>query len=272
MMVVFRLTGLDGEATEPIIESLQNPEEEGGGVEVEAVEAFARAGGVATLLAVLRGVTSWDDDAERAVREPALRMLRACCEVGAACATLAATAGAVGMLLDCAAAALASEPGEAAAEALLLAAEKILAIDVDEDALDTAVPSGQDGVVGSSSLDRHSSSGSLGGDSGGAADAGGSGSSEDLGRRRRRQLESSSVLDEREVVARLERFLAWLPVSSARASGTLLHVLPHLMRGLPLAVDAVVAHFRTHLAWDELNSSARAAAAASQLARRGRCC
>eukprot|EP00170_Pyropia_yezoensis_P000906 contig_4141_g908 len=257
---------LDGEATEPIIESLQNPEEEGGGVEVEAVDAFARAGGVATLLAVLRGVASWDDDAERAVREPALRILRACCEVGAACATLAATTGAVGMLLDCAAAALASEPGEAAAEALLLAAEKILAKDLDEDALDTVAPVAQDGAVGSLSLDGHPSSVSLGGGGGGAGEAGGNGTSEGLGRRRRRQLESSSVLDEREVVARLERFLAWLPVSSARASGTLLHVLPHLMRGLPSAVDAVVAHFRTHLAWGELNTSARAAAAASQLA------
>ncbi|GAB0492582.1 hypothetical protein MMPV_003850 [Pyropia vietnamensis] len=266
MMVVFRLTGLDGEATEPIIESLQNPEEEGGGVEVEAVEAFARAGGVATLLTVLRGVTSWDDDSERAVREPALRILRACCEVGAACATLAATAGAVGMLLDCAAAALASEPGEAAAEALLLAAEKILAQDLEEDVLEPAAPVAQDGVVGSTSLEGHPSSSSLDGSSAGAADVVGSGTVEDLGRRRRRQLESSSVLDEREVVARLERFLAWLPVSSARASGTLLHVLPHLMRGLPSAVDAVVAHFRTHLVWGELNISARAAAAASQLA------
>ncbi|OSX73113.1 hypothetical protein BU14_0377s0014, partial [Porphyra umbilicalis] len=268
MMVVFRLTGLDGEATEPIIESLTADEDAGGGVVVDAVESFAAAGGIATLLHVLRGVTSWQDDAERAVREPALRLLRACCEVDTACAALAATAGAVGTLLDCAAAALASEPGEAAAEALLLAAEKILAKDPDEEE-GGASPDGRLGGAAAAAISGGAAAAAAAA-ADDAADAGGSalpaGSAADLGRRRRRQLESSSVLDEAEVVARLERFLAWLPVSSERASGTLLHVLPHLMRGLPSAVVAVVGHFRAHLEWGALNTSAPSAAAASQLA------
>lgn len=132
MVVTYRLSGLDGEATEPIIDSLPDrdanaldPEEE-----FKATEVLGRVSGLPVLLRLLSVVNSWSDDAEISLREPALRLLRASCEVASNRSRLAALPGAVETLMDCVVSALERSHDSAtaveSAESLSIATERIL--------------------------------------------------------------------------------------------------------------------------------------------------
>ncbi len=133
MTVIYRLAGLDGMATEPIIDALQTESQEDMDLEAmyKTTEMLGDVGGLDVLLALLSVVGSWGDDAETAVREPALKLLRACCEVSKNRSILAATSGTLSTLLDCAASAFEhahnSMVAVESAESLLIASEKILA-------------------------------------------------------------------------------------------------------------------------------------------------
>lgn len=134
MTVIYRLAGLDGEATEPIIDTLEIDTKEDLDLETlyKSTEILGDVGGLDVLLALLSVVGSWGDDAETAVREPALKLLRACCEVSKNRSILAAAPGTLSTLLDCAASAFEhahnSVVAVESAESLLIASEKILAV------------------------------------------------------------------------------------------------------------------------------------------------
>jgi E3 ubiquitin-protein ligase UBR4 len=142
MVVIYRLSGLDGEATEPIVETLPSTNAHGADLEEEykATEVLGRVGGLAIILDLLSIVDSWGGDAGVAVREPALRLLRASCEVAVNRARLAAMPGAVGILMGCVVSALNSTHESAtaleSAESLSIATEKILSENADSSVSD----------------------------------------------------------------------------------------------------------------------------------------
>lgn len=213
MVVVYRLSGLDGEATEPIVDSLpvetnddQNSEELYGDTIV-----LGRVGGFEILFQLLAVVGSWGDDAETAVRVPALRLLRASCEVSRNRTLLAKSPNAVSTLLDCAASAFEHAQGSlvavASAESLLIAAEQILAQQRSE--MDTQPSLHPDTVHVSSQ-------------------------------------------DPEEVMTRVQVFLGRLvKATSPNAEYSILHLLPFLIQGMRHAIDSVLEHLS--FSWDSID-------------------
>lgn len=132
MVVVYRISGLDGEATEPMVETLPSMTKNSADLEEEfkATEVLGRVGGLPIVLNLLSDVESWSDDAGVAARELTLRLLRASCEVASNRAQLAAVPNAISVLIQCVVSALNSAQESAtaveSAESLSIAAEKIL--------------------------------------------------------------------------------------------------------------------------------------------------
>lgn len=213
MVVVYRLSGLDGEATEPIIDSLSadNGEEMSSEDLYQDTHVLGEVGGFDVLFDLLAVVGSWGDDAETAVRAPALRLLRASCEVSQNRTKLAKSPVAVSTLLDCAASAFEHAQGSPAAvtsaESLLIAAERILA----QQRKDTeAQPNTRCDTV---------------------------------------QLSSH---DPDEVIARVEMFLERLAkATSHTAEQSILHLLPFLIQGMKSAIDLVLA--KLSFSWDDID-------------------
>ena len=206
MIVVYRLSGLDGEATEPIIDSL--PKDAGSDTDGEDLYkdtiVFGEVGGLSVLLELLAIVGSWGDDAETAIRAPALRLLRCSCEVARNRAMLSKSPGAVGTLLDCAASAFEHAQGSptavSSAESLLIAAERILAQQRKE--MDSQMSVTSNAMC----LSSH---------------------------------------DPDEVMARVKVFLGRLAVAtSPTAENSILHLLPFLVQGIPEAIDLVLDDLR----------------------------
>lgn len=204
MVVVYRLSGLDGEATEPIIDSLPRDAKS----EEDSEELYrdtiilGEVGGLDILFKLLSVVSSWGDDAETAVRAPALRLLRASCAVAQNRALLAKSANAVDTLLDCAASAFEHAQGSPAAavsaESLLIAAEQILAQQRKE--LESHSMVAQDSV-------------------------------------------HIAFHDPSEVMSRVRVFMGRLALAtSPKAENSILHLLPFLIQGIPGAVDLVLQH------------------------------
>lgn len=211
MVVVFRLSGLDGEATEPIVDDLPSDtnSEQDAEEQYSDTTILGDVGGLDILLELLRVVGSWGDDAETAVRAPALRLLRASCEVSQNRALLAKSPNAVGTLLDCAASAFEHAQGMpaavASAESLLIAAERILAQQRKE--LESRVASGSKDTV------------------------------------------HISFHDSDEVMSHVRVFLGRLALAtSPNAENSILHLLPFLIQGIPRAIDLVLHHMR--FSWD----------------------
>lgn len=208
MGIVYRLSGLDGEATEPIVDSL--PSKSNDEPDVEELYAdtvvFGQVGGLGVLLELLTKVGSWGDDAETAVRAPALRLLRASCQVAQNRALLAQSPDAVRTLLDCAASAFehsqASATAVASAESLLIAAEQILAQQRKE--LESCAGDVSD----------------------------------------RSDTVSLSSQDPEEVMSRIQVFLGRLSIAtSPKAENSILHLLPFLIQGVSGAIDIVLSYF-----------------------------
>ncbi len=206
MVVVYRLSGLDGEATEPIIDALETDSQEDLDLEAlyKSTEILGDVGGLEVLLALLSVVGSWGDDAETAVREPALKLLRACCEVSKNRSILAATPGTLSILLDCAASAFEhahdSVVAVESAESLLIASEKILAVQ-------------SVGQVGESLAEVP-------------------------------EHDAPIQANVTEILSRIHVFLGRLSaVSSTKAEASILHLLPFLIQGIPAAVQAAIEHF-----------------------------
>lgn len=215
MAVVYRLSGLDGEATEPIVDSVpvENNEEQNAEELYGDTVIFGEVGGFEVLFELLTIVGSWGDDAETAVRAPALRLLRASCEVARNRTLLAKSQDAVRTLLDCAASAFEHAQGSPtaviSAESLLIAAEQILAQQRKE-------------------LETHSKNMS--------------------------NTVSLPPHDPEEVISRIQVFLGRLSIAtSPKAEHSILHLLPFLIQGVPGAIDVVLAYF--HFSWDAIDLS-----------------
>lgn len=225
MVVVYRLSGLDGEATEPIIDSLPsqtNDDQDAEDLYGDTI-MFGEVGGFDVLFQLLAVVGSWGDDAETAVRAPALRLLRCSCEVAQNRTLLAKSPNAVSTLLDCAASAFEHAQGSPAAvssaESLLIAAEQILAQQRRE-------------------LDRQSQSiqGTV-------------------------QVSSD---DPEEVLSRVQMFLRQLEVAtSPKAEYSILHLLPFLIQGIQSAISVVQEQFLFD--WDDLETMPNEQRKAKQL-------
>jgi hypothetical protein len=205
MLVIYRLSGLDGEATEPIVERL--PDSAGSTIDPEVefkdTKALGESSGLSVLLRLLTEVGSRGDDMAVTVRELAVRLLRASCEIAENRAKLAFTRGAVDVLLDCVASALERSQESAAAvesaESLLIATEKILSEHSGEES-DTVLL-GRGAAVGPTLTD--------------------------------------------DLIGRLRAFLGHLSVvSSPKAEASLLHLLPYLMQGEANALKVVTSHFK----------------------------
>lgn len=225
MVVVYRLSGLDGEATEPIVDSLPTARDD----EQNSEELYrdtivlGRVGGFDVLFQLLAVVGSWGDDAETAVRAPALRLLRASCEVSQNRAMLAKSPVAVGTLLDCAASAFEHAQGSpaavASAESLLIAAEQILAQQRDDMEIHATIQ--RDAV----------------------------------------QLSSHGP---EEVSSRVEVFLKRLEIAtSPTAEYSILHLLPFLIQGMRSAIDLVLEHLC--FSWDSVEYASNDQRKAKQL-------
>lgn len=215
MSVIYRLSGLDGEATEPIVDSL--PTEINDDEDVEELYGdtilFGEVGGLDVLFELLAIVGSWGDDAETAVRAPALRLLRASCEVAQNRALLAKSTNAVRTLLDCAASAFEHAQGShtavISAESLLIAAEQILAQQRKE--LENSMSAVPNSVNVSSD-------------------------------------------DPDEVLSRVQVFLGRLTVATwPKAENSILHLLPFLIQGVPAAITVVLEYF--HFSCDSIDSN-----------------
>lgn len=213
MVVVYRLSGLDGEATEPIVDSVpvENSEDQNGEELYRDTVIFGEVGGFEVLFELLTIVGSWGDDVETAVRVPALRLLRASCEVAQNRTLLAKSQDAVRTLLDCAASAFEHAQGSPtaviSAESLLIAAEQILAQQRKE-------------------LETHSTNMS--------------------------DTVSLSPHDPEEVISRIQVFLGRLSMAtSPKAEHSILHLLPFLIQGVPGAIDVALAYF--HFSWDAID-------------------
>lgn len=215
MVVVYRLSGLDGEATEPIIDSL--PEDAGDELSSEELyqdtNILGQVGGFDVLFDLLAVVGSWGDDAETAVRGPALRLLRASCEVSQNRTKLAQSPVAVSTLLECAASAFEHAQGSSAAvasaESLLIAAERILAH--------------QRGDMEARPNTRH-------------------------------DTVHLSSHDPDEVIARVEMFLERLSkATSHTAEQSILHLLPFLIQGMKSAIDLVLT--KLSFSWANIDSN-----------------
>lgn len=213
MVVVYRLSGLDGEATEPIIDSL--PEDAGDEMSSEELyqdtTILGQVGGFDVLFDLLAVVGSWGDDAETAVRAPALRLLRASCEVSLNRTKLAQSPVAVSTLLECAASAFEHAQGSSAAvasaESLLIAAERILAH--------------QRGDIDAQPETRH-------------------------------DAVHLSSHDPDEVIARVEMFLERLAkATSHTAEQSILHLLPFLIQGMKSAIDLVLS--KLSFSWRDID-------------------
>ncbi|KAI0565043.1 hypothetical protein FGB62_22g335 [Gracilaria domingensis] len=214
MVIIYRLSGLDGEATEPIVESLpsdsvhDNDEED----QFRDTIILGQVGGLDVLFELLSVVESWGDDVETAVRAPALRLLLASCQVSQNRATLAKSSNAVSTLLDCAASAFEHAQGSPAAvksaESLLIAAEQILAQQRSD--LENCSSDNQDSMpIGLNSPE--------------------------------------------EVISRVRVFLGRLSLAtSPTAENSILHLLPFLVQGNPSAVDLVLQHMWFN--WDLIDS------------------
>ncbi|CDF35829.1 unnamed protein product [Chondrus crispus] len=206
MVVVYRLSGLDGEATEPIVDSVpaeSNDEEDAEKMYGDTI-VFGEVGGLEVLFQLLAIVGSWGDDAETAVRAPALRLLRASCEVAKNRALLAKSADTVSTLLDCAASAFEHAQGSptavSSAESLLVAAEQILAQQRKE-------------------LESHAST--------------------------MTDTVTVFSHDPDEIMSRIQVFLGRLSVAtSPKAENSILHLLPFLVQGVPSAIGAVLQYFQ----------------------------
>lgn len=213
MVVVYRLSGLDGEATEPIVDSLpvESNDEQSSEELYRDTIILGRVGGFDVLFQLLAVVGSWGDDAETAVRAPALRLLRASCEVSQNRALLAKSPNAVSTLLNCAASAFEHAQGSpvaiASAESLLIAAEQILAQQRGD--LD-AKPGLQHDTVHVSSQDPE------------------------------------------EVITRVKVFLGRLAkATSPKAEYSILHLLPFLIQGMKNAIDLVLEQFQ--FSWENID-------------------
>eukprot|EP00178_Gracilaria_changii_P004699 TRINITY_DN1766_c0_g1_i1.p1 TRINITY_DN1766_c0_g1~~TRINITY_DN1766_c0_g1_i1.p1 ORF type:complete len:5290 (-),score=625.38 TRINITY_DN1766_c0_g1_i1:1714-17583(-) len=215
MVIIYRLSGLDGEATEPIIDSLpsdsghDNDEEE----QFRDTIILGQVGGLDVLFELLSVVESWGGDAETAVRAPALRLLLASCQVAQNRATLAKSSNAVSTLLDCAASAFEHAQGSPAAvksaESLLIAAEQILAQQRRD--LESCTSNSQDSM-------------------------------------------HIALNSPEEVISRVRVFLGRLSLAtSPTAENSILHLLPFLVQGNPNAVDLVLQHM--WFDWDVIDSS-----------------
>lgn len=215
MVVVYRLSGLDGEATEPIVESLPSESR----LDRDTEEQFrdtvilGKVGGLDLLFELLSVVESWGDDAETAVRAPALRLLLASCEVAENKATLAKSPKAVSTLLDCAASAFEHAQGSPAAvksaESLLIAAEQILAQQRRD--LEACTGHHQDSM----------------------------------------HIEWNSPT---ELISRVRVFLGRLSLAtSLTAENSILHLLPFLVQGNSEAIDQVLRHMQFD--WDSVDCS-----------------
>lgn len=234
MVVVYRLSGLDGEATEPIIDSLPadylgsiDPEEE-----FKKLNVLGEVSGLQALVKLLSGVDSWGNDSDVAVREPALRLLRASCETAANRACIAALPCSISTLIDCAASALdrchESAAAIESAESLSIAIEKILS----ERALSSK------SLVNESNENNESSENN---------------GSPEIERR------ANSIM------ARLHVFLDHLKVvSSPKAESALLRLLPYLIQGSPRALDVAMSHLEIN--WASVDSNAMHQRAGRQLA------
>lgn len=206
MAIIYRLSGLDGEATEPIIESLESDSQEEENLEelYKSTEILGDVGGLEVLLSLLSVMGSWGDDAETAVREPALKLLRACCEVSKNRSILAATPGTLKTLLDCAASAFEhahhSVVAVESAESLLIASERILAVQSLGQAKDSPTDVSE--------------------------------------------LETPIQANVTEVLSTIQVFLGRLSVvSSTKAEDSILHLLPFLIQGIPTAVQTAIDYF-----------------------------
>jgi hypothetical protein len=228
MVVVYRLSGLDGEATEPIIDRLPDSSASSMDPEVEfrATKTLGEVSGLSVLLRLLSVVGSWGDNTGVAVREPALRLLRASCEVADNRSRLASTPGAVGILMDCAASALERSQDSFAAvesaESLLIATEKVLSEHSREEGRKPGVGLAETRV--------------------------------DIG------------TDHKEdIVGRLRAFLGHLSiVSSPKAEASLLHLLPYLMQGERSALEVACEHFS--IDWERIDDDIELQRVAAQLA------
>eukprot|EP00177_Eucheuma_denticulatum_P000016 GFKZ01000034.1.p1 GENE.GFKZ01000034.1~~GFKZ01000034.1.p1 ORF type:complete len:5357 (-),score=648.29 GFKZ01000034.1:273-16343(-) len=225
MVVIYRLSGLDGEATEPIVDSV--PAESSDEQDAEELYGdtvvFGEVGGFDVLFDLLSIVGSWGDDAGTAVRVPALRLLRASCEVAKNRTLLAKSPNAVRTLLDCAASAFEHAQGSPtaviSAESLLIAAEQILAQQQRE-------------------LESHAS--------------------------KRPETMNLSPHDPEEVMSRVQVFLGRLSlITSPKAEHSILHLLPFLIQGVPGAIEITLEYF--HFSWDSIDTSDDARRKAKQL-------
>lgn len=204
MVIIYRLSGLDGEATEPIVDSLPSiaDNEQSSEELYRDTVVLGRVGGFDVLFQLLSVVGSWGDDAETAVRAPALRLLRASCEVTQNRAMLAKSPNAVSTLLDCASLAFEHVQGSpaavASAESLLIAAEQILAQQRRDTGAETLA-----NTVHLRSLD---------------------------------PVEVTSRVE-----AFLERLEG---TTSSTAEYSILHLLPFLVQGIKNAIDLVLEHIR----------------------------
>ncbi|PXF48696.1 putative E3 ubiquitin-protein ligase [Gracilariopsis chorda] len=215
MVVIYRLSGLDGEATEPIVESLPSESKLDHDTEAQFRDTviLGKVGGLDLLFELLSVVESWGDDAETAVRAPALRLLLASCEVAENKATLARSPNAVNTLLDCAASAFEHAQGSPAAvksaESLLIAAEQILAQQRRD--LEACTTHHQDAM----------------------------------------HIEWNSPT---ELISRVRVFLGRLSLAtSLTAENSILHLLPFLVQGNADAIDQVLRHMQFD--WDAIDSS-----------------
>ena len=85
LFITYRLQGLDGDATEPMVDSLDNDEEDGEDPEVAfaCTSVMAACGGLATLVRVLRASAGGASLGARGARAACLRVLRACARLRA---------------------------------------------------------------------------------------------------------------------------------------------------------------------------------------------
>ncbi|KAA8491130.1 putative E3 ubiquitin-protein ligase [Porphyridium purpureum] len=227
MTVIYRLAGLDGEATEPIVDTLDDAAGADSNRRGENVEdqderereqealyhetpVFVSAGGLPLVILLLQLIRedSWRSDASRLVFEPCARLLVDSCALRMNRRALLGVRNVIGALLDCAARAFAADTlaAIACANALLSVAEQVLnQCEEDEKA------------------EEHQR---------GASRASMSAASE-------------------QVMQRLIVFLGQLDALSEQARVALFRVLPILSRGSPDAARDVIDYFDSRLNWNE---------------------
>lgn len=229
MIVMYRLSGLDGEATEPMVDSLPAAKKSQSDLEEEfkATAILSRVGGLSMILNLLSDVESWSDDAGVAVREPTLRLLRASCEVACNRAALASIPGAIGTLIGCVVSALnsghESTTAVESAESLSIATERIIS----EHASGATVVSNDSAVADATAM--------------------------------------NVLVRDEDFTNRFRVVLGHLAVvSSPIAEAALLHLLPYLMYRSLVAIELVSEQFVVD--WSDIDASGPNRRAANQLA------